>query len=205
MNRSNLTERNASVIASIVTHEDQNRWLGFGAVLTTCLLSGFSGVYFEKLFKDAEISIWLRNIQMFLFSIPFSIIACFTHDYDNIASNGFFHGYDWYVVYLVGLNACGGLLVAMVVKYADNILKGFATSLAIIITCIASIFIFNFNLTILFSVGALLVIAAIFLYGYVPKPAKSELKASNRNLDQIDLEKEHEENSEACDKLMEKV
>jgi len=55
-----------------------------------------------------------------------------------------------------------------VVKYADNILKGFATSLAIIISCVASIYIFDFNLTLQFSFGAGLVIASIFLYGYDP-------------------------------------
>ena len=42
------------------------------------------------------------------------------------------------------LQAGGGLLVAMVVKYADNILKGFATSLSIIISCCASYFLFGF-------------------------------------------------------------
>ena len=40
--------------------------------------------------------------------------------------------------YLVALNAIGGLIVAVVVKYADNILKGFACSMAIIITCMVS-------------------------------------------------------------------
>ena len=43
-----------------------------------------------------------------------------------------------FVWYLVALNGLGGLIVAVVVKYADNILKGFACSMAIIITCIVS-------------------------------------------------------------------
>lgn len=34
--------------------------------------------------------------------------------------------------------ALGGLVVAMVIKYADNILKGFATSLSIIISALIS-------------------------------------------------------------------
>jgi UDP-sugar transporter A1/2/3 len=51
------------------------------------------------------------------------------------------------VMYLVGMNATGGLLVAVVVKYADNILKGFACSLAIIISSVISIFLFGFQVT----------------------------------------------------------
>jgi UDP-sugar transporter A1/2/3 len=55
--------------------------------------------------------------------------------------------YDLFVMYLVGMNATGGLLVAVVVKYADNILKGFACSLAIIISSVISIFLFGFQVT----------------------------------------------------------
>lgn len=178
---------------------DQNRILGFSAALGACVLSGFAGIFFEKILKGADISVWMRNVQMSLLSIPLGIIPCLFKDAHNIASKGFFHGYDYYVVYVIGLNACGGLLVAMVVKYADNILKGFATSLAIIIVCVVSAFIFDFNITIQFSVGALLVIAAIFLYGYVPKPSKSEVKVSNHNLDEIDVEKEKEKVDEEID------
>lgn len=180
--------------ASASTEEtNQNRLLGFAAVMGACVLSGFAGIFFEKILKGADISVWMRNVQMSLLSIPLGIIPCFFKDANDIATKGFFHGYDYYVMYLVALNAVGGLLVAMVVKYADNILKGFATSLAIIITAVASIFIFDFKLTIQFSGGALLVIVAIFMYGYVPKKSsKPETKISNRNLDQIDVEKEKE-------------
>lgn len=39
---------------------------------------------------------------------------------------------------VVYVQALGGLVVAMVIKYADNILKGFATSLSIIISALIS-------------------------------------------------------------------
>ncbi|XP_001991654.2 UDP-galactose translocator [Drosophila grimshawi] len=146
----------------------QNRMLGLWAALGACFLSGFAGIYFEKILKGAEISVWMRNVQLSLLSIPFGLLTCLINDASSIASHGFFHGYDVFVWYLVLLQAGGGLIVAVVVKYADNILKGFATSLAIIISCIASIYIFNFNLTLQFSTGVMLVIASIFLYGYDP-------------------------------------
>ena len=70
------------------------------------------------------------------------------------------------------LQATGGLIVAMVVKYADNILKGFATSLAIIFSCAVSIYLFDFHLTLQFALGTLLVMASVFLYSYTPKDIK---------------------------------
>lgn len=148
---------------------EQNKLIGFSAALGACVLSGFAGIYFEKMLKGADISVWMRNVQLSLLSLPFGLITCYVSDYDKIMEHGLFYGYDYFVDYLVVLQAGGGLLVAMVVKYADNILKGFATSLAIIITCIASIYIFNFVLTLQFAAGAGLVIFSIFLYGYSPK------------------------------------
>lgn len=184
---------------------EQNRLLGFCAALGACVLSGFAGIFFEKMLKGADISVWMRNVQMSLLSIPLAFITCMYLDFEKVKNHGFFHGYDVYVIYLVLLQAGGGLLVAVVVKYADNILKGFATSLSIIVACIASIYLFNFEITVLFAIGAGLVISAIFLYGYVPKPSKTNTKTSNRNLDQIDIEKELEKDSTVVDKLVDKL
>ena len=153
---------------------EQNRLLGFGAAITACVLSGLAGIYFEKILKSTnDVSVWMRNIQLSLLAIPLGIFVAFVKHSDGIADKGFFFGYDLFVIYLVMLNAMGGLLVAVVVKYADNILKGFATSLAIIITCITSVFLFGFTISLQFSMGAVLVIGSIFLYGYKPKPAPS--------------------------------
>ena len=114
----------------------------------------------------------MRNIQLSILAIPLGIFVCFTKHGAGIAENGFFFGYDLFVVYLVFLNATGGLLVAVVVKYADNILKGFACSLAIIISCMVSVVLFGFQISFQFCLGAALVIASVFLYGYQP-PAPS--------------------------------
>ncbi|CAK9825506.1 UDP-galactose translocator [Anthophora retusa] len=148
---------------------EQNHLLGFSAALSACFLSGFAGIYFEKILKDSDISVWMRNVQLSLLSLPFGLITCFINDGKTLQKQGFFFGYDLFICYLVVLQAGGGLIVAMVVKYADNILKGFATSLAIIISCIASVYIFNFRLTLQFSLGAILVICSIFMYGHQPK------------------------------------
>ena len=131
----------------------QNRLLGFGAALTASVLSGIAGVYFEKILKGSSVSVWMRNIQLSLLAIPLGIFVSFLKHFEGILEDGFFHGYDLFVIYLVILNAMGGLLVAVVVKYADNILKGFASSLAIIITCIVSVILFGFSISLQFVKG----------------------------------------------------
>lgn len=182
---------------------EQNRLLGFSAALGACVLSGFAGIFFEKMLKGSDISVWMRNVQMSLLSIPLGFATCLISDFNNVTTKGFFHGYDLYVAYLVILQAGGGLLVAMVVKYADNILKGFATSLSIIISCVASIYLFSFQLTIQFAFGAGLVIGAIFLYGYTPSPSKPLSRAPSQHLDEPAAEADVK--TEALDALVKKV
>lgn len=171
-----LVQLNNSTDKSLKTHPNQNRIVGLVSALIACCLSGFAGVYFEKILKGAEISIWMRNIQLSFVSIPLGFIMCLTTDWNQITSNGFFFGYDLYIVYLISLQAAGGLIVAMVVKYADNILKGFATSLAIVVACIFSMYFFDFTISIQFVVGTIFVMCSIFLYSYT-----KEKKSPNLN------------------------
>ena len=57
------------------------------------------------------------------------------------------------------------LQVAVTIKYADNILRGFAQALALIIGALGSYMLFEFHLTLMFTLGCALVIGAGFLYG----------------------------------------
>ncbi|CAG4964827.1 unnamed protein product [Parnassius apollo] len=145
--------------------QEQSKVIGFGAALSACVISGFAGIYFEKVLKESDISVWMRNVQLSLLSLPFGAITYLIES----PIRDLLKGFDGFVWYLVILQAAGGLIVAVVVKYADNILKGFATSVAIIISCVASMYIFDFHLTVRFALGTILVISSIFLYGYVPK------------------------------------
>jgi len=89
----------------------------------------------------------------------------------QIANKGFFYGYDTVVLIIIILQSIGGILVAVVVKYADNILKGFATSAAIVISCIVSVYLFDVTLSMQFIFGTVLVMLSIYLYAkFVPRP-----------------------------------
>lgn len=158
-----LTDTGSSA-ASTGGHE-QNRLLGLVAVIISCCMSGFAGVYFEKILKGSDVSVWMRNVQLSVLGIPFALCTTFISDWSKVHERGFFFGYNEVVWFVVLMYALGGLLVAVVVKYADNILKGFATSLAIIVACVASIYMFDFHVTYQFSCGTALVIFSVLLYG----------------------------------------
>lgn len=128
------------------------------------ILSGLAGVYFEKILKGSDTSVWIRNIQLGIFGIIFGYITMFLSDGTEVKNKGLFFGYTDIVWVAITVQSAGGILVALVIKYSDNIMKGFATSLAIIIACIVSMVLFDFQLTLLFTLGASLVIFAIFIY-----------------------------------------
>ena len=102
-------------------------------------------------------------------SLSLSLCVCFA----QVQANGWLHGFcpgTWAVVCMFAL---GGLLVAVVIRFADNNLKNLAMALAIILSCVASIPLFGFVPNGVFACGGLLVIASIFLYAWQPKVAVS--------------------------------
>jgi hypothetical protein len=52
------------------------------------------------------------------------------------------------------LEACGGLVVAVVIKFADNILKTLATSLSIVTSTTISFWLLDLRVSSIFVVGA---------------------------------------------------
>ncbi|XP_072537536.1 UDP-galactose translocator [Salminus brasiliensis] len=155
---------------AIVSSANQNYAKGLVAVVVSCLSSGFAGVYFEKILKGSSASVWLRNVQLGIFGTVLGLLGMWWNDGVAIAEKGFLFGYTPMVWGVIFNQAFGGLLVAVVVKYADNILKGFATSFSIIVSTVMSIYLFGFHVDLMFTLGAGLVIGAVYMYS-LPKAA----------------------------------
>ena len=166
-----------SISATSKSGQEQNQLVGLLAVIISCLSSGFAGVYVEKMLKQTSASLWLRNVQLGMFGALTGLMGVFLKDWGAISQRGFLAGYTPLVWLVISQQALGGLIVAIVVKYADNILKGFSTSLSIIISCIASVFLFSYVISIGFIIGSILVMVAIYLYGRFQPPKTPVLPA----------------------------
>jgi UDP-sugar transporter A1/2/3 len=168
----------------------QNSVQGLVAVLAACVLSGMAGVYFEKLLKapsggnrskiddfqekgkatsislmPEDAQLWIRSLQLSMWSTLFALfLTVIWKDGKQVLEHGLFWNFTPLVWGLVIVHALGGIIVGIVVKYADNILKGFATSMSIILSTALSVWLLNFAITSLFVVGTALVVSATYLY-----------------------------------------
>ena len=148
-----------------------NATLGLIAVTLACCSSGCAGVYFEKILKGSTVTVWTRNLQLACYSIVIGLVGTMiTADHDTIVEKGFFYGYTPITRCVILTQALGGLVIAMVIKHADNIIKNFATSLAIVLSCLVQFLFMDFAITPLFAVGVTLVLIAVYMYGI---PAKA--------------------------------
>ncbi|KAI0306320.1 nucleotide-sugar transporter-domain-containing protein [Multifurca ochricompacta] len=145
---------------------------GFLAVAAACFTSGLAGVYFEMVLKNSTADLWVRNVQLSLFSLLPALVPIImtpspspgsaSHSVPSLTH--LFANFTPWAWATVLTQVLGGLITALVIKYADNIMKGFATSLSIVISFLASVALFHFRITTSFIVGATVVLTATWLY-----------------------------------------
>ena len=143
-----------------------NWLLGMTASSFSGLSSAYAGVYFEKYVKGKHsASLWVRNLQLSLYGLPLSIGYALLKDQQAIMSRGMMQGFTWLTWAVVWCQVFGGLIVGMVVKYADNILKNFANAVSVILTVVLSIPLFGLIPSINFLLGVAVVLLSVFMYG----------------------------------------
>ena len=150
--------------------------IGLVCVLISACSSGFAGVYFERVVKTTETSVWVRNIQLGSFGAVAAAAAMFAHDGGDVLHGRMFRGFNVLTITIIAVQALGGLITAVVIKYADNLLKSFATSISIVLATVASTYLFDFEMSLLFILGALIVMAAVVLYSVASVRAKRKSK-----------------------------
>jgi solute carrier family 35 (UDP-sugar transporter), member A1/2/3 len=169
--------------ASAEAAAKQNMAVGLVAVSIACLSSALAGVYFEMVLKkapqdatkQAPASLWMRNIQLSFFSI---VIAAAQGLFKSASTGGgdpiakpYLHGFTFWTWCLVLLQAGGGLLVAAVIKYADNVLKGLATGVSVVVATTFSIVFFGTPLSGQFATGAAMILASVYYFSNPLPPA----------------------------------
>jgi len=145
---------------------------GITATLGIALSSGFASVYTEKVIKarrDPNVtrknySLAYMQVQLALVSLV--IIGCWAifKDFEVIVTHGLFHNFNGPAFLSIFNSAIGGLIVAAVLKFADAVLKGYATAISVVLTGVLSMFLFGTELSIIYYMGIVNVVCAVLLY-----------------------------------------
>ena len=81
--------------------EGSNALVGVLASLAAAALSGFAGVYLEFMFNKGQASLWVRNVQLTLFTIPLQTLTVIQNDLHDVRRHGAlvgFHPSTWGVI-----------------------------------------------------------------------------------------------------------
>mmetsp|Transcript_7314 Transcript_7314/g.10460 ORF Transcript_7314/g.10460 Transcript_7314/m.10460 type:complete len:393 (+) Transcript_7314:42-1220(+) len=170
---------------------------GMFAVSIACLSSALAGVYFEKVLKKTSTSadatqqpasLWMRNIQMAFISVVIGTIQYMNLKNED-AVKPFLHGFSTCVWCVALLQAGGGLLVAAVIKYADNVLKGMATGVSVVTSTALSMLFFGTPLTMSFFNGSCLILFSVYFFSNDIPCVKPLPKEKTSDAGDVELQK----------------
>lgn len=166
--------------SSLFPPSKRHVWKGLVQVTLGCLASAFAGVYVEKVLKkpggngtQEPVSLWIRNMQLAFFSIGIALVQILqektvSRHQRDFETKPFLHGFTSWVWVLVFLHSGGGLLMAAVIKYADNVLQGLAIGVAVAVSAFASTVIFGTQLAADFFVGTGIIILSVYFFSVDP-------------------------------------
>jgi len=109
--------------------------IGLAAVVAACVLSGFASVHIEKMLKQPRApSLIDRNAQLSMYGVLLGLVYALVIDGARIKQGGWFQGFGFLTWCIVLMQALSGFVVSLVIKYADNIMKNFASAFSTLLT-----------------------------------------------------------------------
>jgi len=157
--------------------------VGLLSIIAACFISGFASIYLERILKDASNNLWATNIHLGTFSLLPAALPCLIDAW----TNGWFHPFAYFGFWAwttVGANVLGGLVVALIMKYADNIQKSLAISASIVLTFIITVAIGKAEAAPMAIAGSALVIVSIIAYNKYPAPVPSSHQPKEQDQEQ---------------------
>jgi UDP-sugar transporter A1/2/3 len=130
--------------------------------------------------KPAPTSLWVRNVELCAWTVPLNLALALESGHRTEGGmSGLLHhplrGFEPSTWAVIVVNGFGGLLVAIVIKYADNIWKGFATAGAIVATgAVAPLLDLGPSPNALLIAGTTLVIISLFMYALPPRAPRPQ-------------------------------
>lgn len=145
--------------------QSQKVFRGFLWMLVLSLCSAFAGVYNEYLIKKGPSSLMWKNMQLYFFGSICCAISYVCSKEESTSDNvGMLHGFGPMAWGVVLLNGVLGQIISAIFFYADNIVKVYAASGAVLATPFLSHLFFDTPLHAPLFVGIIIALISLFLY-----------------------------------------
>eukprot|EP00811_Abedinium_folium_P034531 NODE_7405_length_1581_cov_6.681568.p1 GENE.NODE_7405_length_1581_cov_6.681568~~NODE_7405_length_1581_cov_6.681568.p1 ORF type:complete len:412 (+),score=69.01 NODE_7405_length_1581_cov_6.681568:150-1385(+) len=140
---------------------------GLGATFLASFISALAGVYCEKMLKESQTSLWVRNVH---FAFYGSLIGLFglvaTGSIEQVMNDGFFGGYNSIVTVSVINNSLGGILVSLALKHSGNIAANLSQTASLVLLSVFSVVVTGREAGTLFVLGVTIVCGAMLIFGF---------------------------------------
>ena len=151
-----------SVLSGNDVSVQSNQFKGIIFTLIGTAADAIASTKVEKIVKERTSSIWLKQMQLSTIGVMSNLIALIANDTD------FFYGFNIYVAHVILIQSLGSIIVPFVLKYTDNVTRGVANSLSMMISIVLSKVLYFWKPPIHFYFGVTLICIAIFLYHKPP-------------------------------------
>jgi UDP-galactose transporter len=146
-------------------------FLAYALCMCADVLSACGGVYNEFLLKTrVEAPLQIQNLVLYSFGTVLNLAFVLVLRFRQISEAGFFSGYSILTAVIILLRSVDGLMISAVLKYTDNLVKVFASSITIVAVMVLSLCLFGVEYSFVQILGCLQCVLAVVLY---------QLEASN--------------------------
>ena len=147
-------------------------------VLSACL-SATAGVYTEFLLKKNNDNLYWQNVQLYAFGVVFNGLRLTWDDFfgENSGGNWLFDCTNGFtaITWLIVVNfSFSGLFVSWLQKFADTIVKVYATSSAMLLTALLSVSFFGLEPSLQLFLGITIACCSLVLYFMPPDLPKEK-------------------------------
>lgn len=143
----------------------------YSVLAASVLISAFTSVWNERQLKQTSIPLLLQNAVLYTAGVVFNMVGHFATA--SSEPTGMFHGYSVAVIGVIVTNACTGIAITAVYKYADAVVKSLANSMTTVIVTVLSWMMFNLALNPVNASGCIVV--AISVYTFSVSSTKSNV------------------------------
>lgn len=140
-------------------------------LLLQAFLSTLGGIYSEFLIKkNIALSLNIKNIYLYLFSIVFNLTWISLVDPWTLSSfSSFTRGFDLFTITLIVVGALAGLSTALFLRFLDVIAKEYAHSAEIFLTAFVSWLFFDLQVSLRLFFSLIIVSISVFVYNTKPE------------------------------------